>query len=104
MKAEDPEVNNSNIILENEAFCLTLGADAHPVSLIVKKSGEEMLAPVEAPRVSMFSVTEERSFRRTAFSRFPRPTVGISLPTLRRRRSSARSGKRRSDTMIRINL
>ena len=64
-------MNNSNIILENEAFCLTLGADAHPVSLIVKKTGEEMLDLVEAPRVSMFSVTEERPFNNEVKLAFP---------------------------------
>ena len=64
-------MNNSNIILENEAFCLTLGADAHPVSLIVKKTGEEMLDLVEAPRVSVFSVTEERPFNNEVKLAFP---------------------------------
>jgi hypothetical protein len=49
-----------NIVLENEIFCLTLGEDAVAKSLVLKRTGEELLAPENDQ--PFFSVTQERPY------------------------------------------
>ncbi len=49
-----------NILLENDVFCLTLGEDAVAKSLVLKKTGEELLADGE--QLPFFSVTQERPY------------------------------------------
>ena len=50
----------ANIILENRLCRLTVGEDAVAQSLILKSTGEELLAPGD--RIALFSVTQERPF------------------------------------------
>ena len=53
-------MENKNIILENEAFALTLGEDCIAKSLICKATGEECL--MQGKNISIFSVTQPRPF------------------------------------------
>ena len=53
-------MENKSIILENEAFALTIGEDCVAKSLICKATGEECL--MQGKNISVFSVTQPRPF------------------------------------------
>ena len=53
-------MENKSIILENEAFALTIGEDCIAKSLICKSTGEECL--MQGKNISVFSVTQPRPF------------------------------------------
>ena len=50
---------NNSIIIENAKFRLVISEDCKAESLILKSSGEELLADEKLP---LFSVTQERPF------------------------------------------
>ena len=50
-------MKHSSIILENKNFRLALSSQGAAESLILKKSGEELLANADTP---FFTLTEER--------------------------------------------
>ena len=79
-------MNDSMILLETEAFRLTLGADAAAESLVYKPTGEELLQNAE--HLPLFSVTQERPYNNEV--KLAHPNKRTTFPANRVRREGNR--------------
>ena len=73
-------MKHSSIILENKNFRLALSSQGAAESLILKKSGEELLANADTP---FFTLTEERPYNNEVKLAQPMKRTTFSANTLR---------------------
>jgi len=71
-----------DVVVGNARFTLTIGADAVPKSLVVKATGEEMLAPARGR--PLFSVTQERPFNNEVKLSYPNARTTYRATSVRR--------------------
>ena len=91
-----------DVVVGNSRFTLTLGDDAVPKSLIVKATGEEMLASARGR--SAFSVTQERPFNNEVKLSYPNARTVYRADSVQREGSVLRVGfeQVRYEALIRV--
>jgi hypothetical protein len=73
---------NTDIILENKHFCLTIGSDCCAKSLVHKASGQECLDTSED--IPLFSVTQPRPYNNEIKLAYPNKRTTFQANRLRR--------------------
>ena len=75
-------VASADVTVGNSKFTLTIGDDAVPKSLVVKATGEEMLAPARGR--PLFSVTQERPFNNEVKLSYPNARTTYRAKSVKR--------------------